>query len=278
MPVHRSHFCESGTISMNLKPQTPYIWRTSSIRITGSDVRMITQVSGIFPTKICKPLDARFSVAHVAGWSLRASIHWGHGGGSLHRPGSWAAGHIFVGRPGPLSLGSSPRPPESLEPQVEDDIKPEAWGGMGRMVADWMPNSMQPGVQRLYAHVFTSNGFLKLGIPLITELSYFCWGTHFFFKVSPSWKHTQIGLGSTELLLPWRTVRKALMRPAWLDGDGSGFRMNQSDWRLFTAFWYERVQKNHLDYWKTSTWDSRWINDVSLRVLQDEPFTSILSL
>lgn len=151
----------------------------------------------------------------------------------------------------------------------------------GWMVADLLPNWLQPGVQRLYAHVFQglflktwdSTWDLSLNLLFAGEL----WWTH-FIRVSPSWKHTQIGIGSTELRLPWRTVRKALMRPAWLAGDGSGFRMKQSDWRLFKGFRYKRIQKKHVDYSETSTWDSRWINDVSPRVLQDEPFISILSL
>ena len=129
MPVHGSQFIFVKVVPLNLKPQAPYISRTSSIRITGSDVRMTNQGVGDLPNEDLQAVGCPLLSRPCCGVILE-SIHplrwwWGI------PTSTWELSRsaYFRWQTWSPPIGSSPRPPESLEPQVEDDIKPEAWGG-----------------------------------------------------------------------------------------------------------------------------------------------------
>ena len=170
MPVHGSQFIFVKVVPLNLKPQAPYISRTSSIRITGSDVRMTNQGVGDLPNEDLQAVGCPLLSSPCCGVIL-GSIHqlrwWWEIPTSTWELSRWAFFCWLTWSPPIWVTSKAPWILRAASGRWHQ-ARGLGWNGM---VADWMPNSMLPGVQRLYAHVFTSKGFLKLGIPLITELS-----------------------------------------------------------------------------------------------------------
>ena len=127
MPVHGSHFCESGTIEseapspihfMDFQHQNHWQWCQNDHPGVGDLPNEDLQAVGcpLLSRPCCGVILE--SIHPLRWWWGIPTSTWELSRSAYFRWQTWSP-----------PIGSSPRPPESLEPQVEDDIKPEAWGG-----------------------------------------------------------------------------------------------------------------------------------------------------
>ena len=138
MPVHGSHFCESGTIEseapspihfMDFQHQNHWQWCQNDHPGVGDLPNEDLQAVGcpLLSRPCCGVILE--SIHPLRWWWGIPTSTWELSRSAYFRWQTWSP-----------PIGSSPRPPESLEPQVEDDIKPEAWGGF---LGGWWPIECQ---------------------------------------------------------------------------------------------------------------------------------------